>query len=208
MQEKETPANYYVDKKELYRAIVEYKNNCKVAEDEGLPKPKIPEYIGDCILKIATNLSYRYNFIRYPYRDEMIADGVENCILYFDNFDTDKYSNPFGYFTTILYYAYTRRIMKEKKQLYVRHKLTMKHIDEGLYDQMLHEEEGVDLQVNLDTEYMNDFVKNFEESLVKKRDKRSKKRGVEEFYEESDEQDIEQDDGIEILDLEERPEED
>jgi DNA-directed RNA polymerase specialized sigma subunit len=95
----------------------------KEAEEKGLPKPIVSNYIGECILKIATHLSYKPNFMNYSYRDDMILDGVENCIQYIDNFDPDKSKNPFAYFTQIIYYAFLRRIAKEKKQSYIKGKL-------------------------------------------------------------------------------------
>jgi len=87
------------------------------ADAEGVPRPYVPNYIGECIMKIATHLSYKPNFINYTFRDEMILDGIENCITYIDNFDPAKSKNPFAYFTQITYYAFIRRIQKEKKQI-------------------------------------------------------------------------------------------
>ncbi len=87
----------YVNNQALYEALVEYKKKCKEAEDAGRKKPKLPDYIGECILKIATRLSYRPNFANYPYREEMVSDGVLNCITYIDNFDPKLSTSPFGY---------------------------------------------------------------------------------------------------------------
>ena len=109
---------HYVDNKEFLRAMVEWKDNCK-EEGEQLP---VTNYIGECFLKIATHLSYRPNFINYTYRDEMISDGIENCLQYVNNFNPEKSNNPFAYFTQIIYYAFLRRIEKEKKQLYIKYK--------------------------------------------------------------------------------------
>lgn len=114
---------HYVNNKDFLAAIIEMRDKKKEAEEKGLPKPIVSNYIGDCILKIATHLSYKPNFINYSYRDDMILDGVENCIHYIDNFDPDKSSNPFAYFTQIIYYAFLRRIAKEKKQSYIKGKL-------------------------------------------------------------------------------------
>ena len=115
---------HYVDNKHLYSVIVEYKALVAEAAAENKPKPLIPNYVGHCILQIGKRLSTKPNFINYSYRDEMISDGVENCISYFDNFDPAKSSNPFAYFTQIIYYAFLRRIQKEKKQSYIKHKAT------------------------------------------------------------------------------------
>jgi len=114
---------HYVNNKDFLAAVVEMKEKVKFAEENGLPKPIISNYIGECILKIATHLSYKPNFIGYSYRDDMILDGIENCIQYIDNFDPSKSSNPFAYFTQIIYYAFLRRIAKEKKQSYIKGKL-------------------------------------------------------------------------------------
>ena len=85
--------------------------------DEELPR--ISDYIGECFLKIIQNgLSYRPNFINYTYRQEMISDGIENCLQYIHNFNPEKSNNPFiTYFTQIIYYSFIRRIQKEKKQI-------------------------------------------------------------------------------------------
>ena len=116
-------SNHYVSNLEFYAAMKDYKQACLDASEQGLPKPQIPKYIGECLYKIANKLSYRPNFINYSYRDEMIADGLENCITYFDNFNPDKSNNPFSYFTQIIYYAFLRRIQKEKKQVEIKNKM-------------------------------------------------------------------------------------
>lgn len=114
---------HYVNNAELLAALKEYRTKLLVSRESGTGKPNVSNYIGSCLLKIATHLSYKANFINYSYREEMISDGVENCIRYLYNFDPDKSSNPFAYFTQIIYYAFLRRIAKEKKQSYVKQKL-------------------------------------------------------------------------------------
>ena len=113
---------HYVDNKKLYAEMQDYLNSVKEAEEAGDDKPRIPEYIGECLLKISNRLSTRPNFINYTYRDEMISDGIENCVNYIGNFNPEKSTNPFAYFTQIIYYAFLRRIQREKKQLYIKHK--------------------------------------------------------------------------------------
>ena len=105
---------HYVDNKKFLQALKEYKDACAAAKKAKEDKPRIPEYIGECLLKIGTHLSYKPNFINYTYRDDMILDGVENCLQYIHNFDPDKSGNPFSYFTQIIFYAFLRRIKKEK----------------------------------------------------------------------------------------------
>ena len=109
-------ATHYVDNKHLFAVIIEYKASVAEAKANDKPKPLIPNYVGECILLIAKRLSTKPNFVNYSYRDEMISDGIENCISYFDNFDPEKSNNPFAYFTQIIYFAFLRRIQKEKKQ--------------------------------------------------------------------------------------------
>ena len=113
---------HYVDNKKLLQSMIEYREMISSAKNEGKPRPRVPSYIGECIMKISQHLSYRPNFINYTYRDDMISDGIENCLLYIDNFNPEKSKNPFAYFTQIIYYAFIRRIQKEKKQTYVKFK--------------------------------------------------------------------------------------
>ena len=114
---------HYVDNKKFLAAIVERKVLLKEAEEEGESKPQITNYLGECILKIANHLSYRPNFINYTYKEEMISDGIENSLQYIDNFDPEKSKNPFAYFTQIIYYAFIRRIAKEKKQQKIKDRI-------------------------------------------------------------------------------------
>ena len=114
---------HYVDNKVFLQAMIEWREKCAIAEDDGKQSPPVTNYIGECFLKIATHLSYRPNFINYTYRDEMISDGIENCLQYVKNFNPEKSKNPFAYFTQIIYYAFLRRIAKEKKQSHVKNKM-------------------------------------------------------------------------------------
>jgi hypothetical protein len=116
-------SEHYVNNKEFLYAIVAYKQDIKDAEEAGLPKPVIPRYIGECFLKIATHLSYKPNFVNYMFKDDMVCDGIENCVQYINNFNPEKSTNPFAYFTQIIHYAFLRRIQKEKKQLEIRQKI-------------------------------------------------------------------------------------
>ena len=127
-------SEHYVNNKEFLYAIVAYKQDIKDAEAAGLPKPVIPRYIGECFLKIATHLSYKPNFVNYMFREDMICDGIENCVQYIENFNPEKSKNPFAYFTQIIYYAFLRRIQKEKRQLEIKNKILTK----SGYDQVFH----------------------------------------------------------------------
>jgi hypothetical protein len=128
---------HYVNNRELldalvvYRAKVEsefYNRNSRKPTKEDRSKhwegkPPIPNYLGECFLKIATHLSYKPNFVNYMFREDMISDGIENCVQYIHNFDPEKSTNPFAYFTQIIHYAFLRRIQKEKKQLDIKTKI-------------------------------------------------------------------------------------
>lgn len=125
---------HYVDNKLFLEEIIKYRQSVQDAVYLGKPKPRITNYLAECFLKIATHLSYRPNFINYMFKEDMISDGVENCVQYIDNFDPDKSKNPFAYFTQIIYYAFLRRIAKEKRQMDIRDKL----IEKNGYDQVFH----------------------------------------------------------------------
>ena len=178
MSDKKT--KHYVNNADFLAALIEYKKQCDEAKKKNKPEPAIPNYIGECFLKIADHLSRKPNFISYSFRDEMIADGIENCLMYFRNFDPDKSKNPFAYFTQIIYYAFLRRIMKEKKQLYVKYKATEQI---GILDEfeMLEDSDGNYRQFEL-YDNISEFIHNFEENKRKK--KEGKAKGLEKFIEE------------------------
>ena len=113
---------HYVNNKEFTQAVSEFNQACKLAESKGKTPPRMTEYIGECIYKIATRLSTRPNFINYTYRDEMICDAIENCIQYIGIFNQEKSINAFAYITQICYFAFLRRIQKEKKQVFIKQK--------------------------------------------------------------------------------------
>jgi hypothetical protein len=150
----------YINNPDFLQAMISYREKVAEAEKSGKPKPQVPPYIGECFIKIATRLSHKPNFINYTFRDEMICDGIENCMQYIDNFDPDKSSNPFAYFTQIIYFAFLRRIDKEKKQLYIKFKLSERlNIDEATSEKQDHPDSQ---------EYIDNFIKSFEESRKSK----------------------------------------
>ena len=114
---------YYVNNKEFLAAITDYREKVFAAKESGDPRPRVTNYLGSCFLKIATHLSYKPNFVNYMFREDMICDGIENCLQYIDNFNPEKSKNPFAYFTQIIHYAFLRRIQKEKKQLEIKQKI-------------------------------------------------------------------------------------
>lgn len=128
--EKELNNDHYVDNKQFLAEMIKWKKEIREAEDSGDDRPPVSNYIGECFLKIAERLCSKSNFMNYPYKDEMIGDGIENCLMYAHNFNPRKSKNPFSYFTQIIYYAFLRRIEREKKQAYIKFKLT-ENMDDG-----------------------------------------------------------------------------
>ena len=131
-------SEHYVNNKELLEALIVYREKVAIAKEKDLPKPRITNYLGSCFLKIAIHLSYKPNFVNYMFRDDMISDGIENCVQYIHNFDPEKSRNPFAYFTQIIHYAFLRRIQKEKKQLDIKNKI----IEKTGFDEVMHVDEG------------------------------------------------------------------
>ena len=127
---------HYVDNKKFLVAMIEHREKVQKAEDKKRKPPMVTNYIGECFLKIANHLSYRPNFINYTYRDDMISDGIENCLQYMRNFNPEKSNNPFAYFTQIIYYAFIRRIQKEKKQQEVKQKMIANYGIEQMMDSL------------------------------------------------------------------------
>jgi hypothetical protein len=175
-------SNHYINNTEFLTALIDYKTKCIEAQENNLEDPPIPNYIGSCFLKIAEHLSRKPNFVSYSFRDEMISDGVENCIMYFRNFDPLKSDNPFAYFTQIIYYAFLRRITREKKQLYIKYKATEQFgiLDEG---EMYEDEEGNMTQFQM-YDNISEFIHTFEED--KKNKKKKALKGIEKFIDETD----------------------
>jgi DNA-directed RNA polymerase specialized sigma subunit len=166
------PKKNYVNNAEFYEAMVKYKKEVREAEDSGDDPPRIPNYIGECLYQIANRLSYKPNFVNYTYRDDMVADGLENAIMAINNFDPEKSANPFAYFTQIIYFAFLRRIQKEKKQLYVKHKVIENTvINDAAVERTNGDKVGDAAYIDLNNDYMSDFVEAFEENMRKKKEK-------------------------------------
>ena len=169
---------HYVNNKEFLVALIEYRKAVDKAEKQKKEKPPVTKYIGECFLKIAQHLSYRPNIINYTYKHDMISDGIENCLMYIHNFNPDKSQNPFAYFTQIIYYAFIRRIQKEKKQTHIKHKMieNQEYIDyvtlEG--DDTKYSVQGFDPTIMLPDE---DVYK------TKKKQPQTKTEGLENFME-------------------------
>jgi DNA-directed RNA polymerase specialized sigma24 family protein len=162
------PKEHYVNNKEFLAEMVKFKEMCAKAEKRGRRQPPITNYMGECFLKIANHLSYRPNFINYTFKDDMISDGIENCLQYVSNFNPEKSNNPFAYFTQIIYYAFIRRIQKEKKQAEIKQKL-LNRVDIHQYETI----EGDD--GNYTNSYVDYMQKNQKEEKPKKEKKVKKK---------------------------------
>lgn len=171
----------YVNNKDLLDALVKYKKDSREAEDAGDERPRVPDYIGTCIFQIATRLATKPNFSGYSYKEDMISDGIENCLLYIMNFNEEKSQNPFAYFTQIIWYAFLRRIAKEKKQMYIRFKSSQHMIATG----GTYTGDGVDLNLNTSADYMNDFVRDFEDKLAKDKAKKKETEAAKKLEEEA-----------------------
>lgn len=176
-------ATHYVNNAEMLDALKKHKVAVDEAKANGLPLPRIPEYIGECILKIANRLSRKANFMNYSYREDMVLDGIENCMQCINSFDPAKSSNPFSYFTQVIYFAFLRRIAKEKKQTYIKGRMIQDvYIDS--FDVQEHDE---------DAEFKNAYVEfmkthqNFDDSFIKKKQKKVEKKNhnLETFFEET-----------------------
>jgi hypothetical protein len=168
---------HYVDNKRLFATLVEYRDLRREAAERGDEEPRVPEYVGVCLHQIANRLSRKPNFINYTFREEMISDGLENCINYLNNFNPDKSKNPFAYFTQIIYFAFLRRIQKEKKQMYIRHKsIENSMILDDIVTQSEHMDESIKpAYIDLKNEYMTDFIKAFEDKEAEKKEQRRSK---------------------------------
>ena len=176
---KKKQTQHYVDNKNFLEEMTKFRNRVLKAQKSGRKRPMVTNYIGECFLKIANHLAYRPNFINYTFRDDMISDGIENCLQYMDNFNPEKSNNPFAYFTQIIYYAFIRRIQKEKKQVLVKQKI----IANTDTDEFLTQLDGDDGQYK---NQMIEFLKAnqgnvVEEPKTKKQKKQEKQKNLEKF---------------------------
>ena len=169
-------SEHYVNNKEFLAALIEYRTLVEIAyrkkfgkilseQDKSErarrwdTKPHIPRYVGECFLKIANHLSFKPNFVNYMFKEDMISDGIENCVQYIDNFDPDR-GNPFAYFTQIIYYAFLRRIQKEKKQLEIKSKI----LERSGYDEVLYADKN---ELNFSSSDYNGIKQNIEQKTRK-----------------------------------------
>ena len=133
-------SEHYVNNKEFLAALIKYREDKEIAVLQNKPKPPIPRYIGECFLKIANHLSFKPNFVNYMFKEDMISDGIENCVNYIHNFNPEKSQNPFAYFTQIIHYAFLRRIQREKRQLEIKNKI----LENSGYAEVFHDNNTLD----------------------------------------------------------------
>lgn len=173
---------HYVNNQDLYNAIIAYKAKVTIALIEGKEKPRIPDYIGECIWKIATRLSTKPCFMGYSFREDMIGDGIENCILYFDDYDPEIGKNPFAYFTQVIYFAFLRRINKEEKNRYIIYKNFQETILNNGHESLLTDSDDNHILSPVLYDNINEFMRKFEhKEAVKKEKRKIAKEGLEKF---------------------------
>ena len=186
---KKTARVHYVDNAKFYNEILKHKERVKEAREKGLEDPRLPDYIGECIWKIAEKLSTKPCFISYSFRDEMISDGIENCILYFNDYNPDIGKNPFAYFTQVIYYAFLRRINKEEKNRYTIYKNFQETIVNLGVSNLLTDSDDNHMIPNQIYDNINEFMDKFEKKEKAKKEKRKiAKEGLIQFYEEENDE--------------------
>lgn len=163
MTKKPRARKNYVNKADLLVALGIHAAACKEAKENGKQRPDIPRYIGECIWDIANGVAKRPNFASYPFREDMVMDGVENCLQYMHNFNPEKTDNPFGYFTQIVWYAFLRRIAKEKKQMYIRYKSSDQLLMMG---QTYEGGDEITMHLGGQVDYINDFIDDYETKMA------------------------------------------
>lgn len=174
---------HYVDNQKFYQEIVVYRKALLEARERGdNEEPRIPDYVGECILKIAEKLSTKPCFVNYSYRDEMISDGIENCILYFKDYNPEIGQNPFAYFTQVIYYAFIRRISKEEKNRYTIYKSFQEMMTTNDMEQLTDSDDKHILPTKM-YDNINDFMTKFEKKEEEKKEKRKiMKQGLQNFF--------------------------
>jgi hypothetical protein len=188
MATKKRKSVHYVDNKKFLQAIIDYRKQLKEAREKGIPEPQFPEYIGECLLKIATGFSTKPSYVNYSFREEMIMDGVENCIKYFEGFDPEYNSgvegapppNPFAYFTTTIYRAFLRRIKEEEEERYALYSNFSETITCDMTELM--DDNGNHLMPQGMYDNINQFMKRFEDKQKELKEKRKQaKIGLQKF---------------------------
>jgi len=164
----------YVNNPDFLEALIIYKKQCNAADAAKVERPRIPKYIGECIFMIANRISTRKNFSGYAFREDMVMDGVETCFRYIDRFKPEKYNNPFGFFSIVIWRAFLQRIAKEKRQLYLKYKNSqLIHVNGGSYYNDVSSDAGINGS-GVDIDYMNAFIEDYENKVEEKKIKNKK----------------------------------
>lgn len=175
--------NEYVNNQQFLAALIEYNKKKIDAENSGSTPPRMSNYLGQCIQLIATRLSYNKNFVNYMFREDMVGDGIENGIRAVDSFDPEKSNNPFGYFTRVIYFAFLRRIEKEKKELYTKFKRLESMGTIG--DENGSDTTEFNTQLGGDNDYRDEFIRKYETKLkekkLKAKDRSDERKGIEKY---------------------------
>lgn len=183
-------SNHYVDNEQFLKEMTAYRSAVIEADVAGKDRPRVPNSIGVSLLKIATHLARKPNFANYSFREDMVSDGVENCLLYISNFDPEKSKNPFAYFTQIIYYAFLRRIQREKKQMYVKYKTMENEVISSLIDSDTDEATTQNINGMIHDayaeEFIREFIDSFETSERKRNASKKKSSGIIKFMEEEE----------------------
>lgn len=153
-------AKNYINNKTLYTAMIDYRNKLEESIKNGEDKPIIPNYIAQSILLICNNLAVKPNFSGYSYKQDMISDAIVDCVAAVDKFNPDKTNNPFAYFTQIAWNAFLRRLDKEKKQTYIKHK----NFENSFLMNEWSESDNSQLKSN---EFSAEIIKSYENKLTK-----------------------------------------
>lgn len=161
----------YINNKKLYEHMVVWHQAMKEAAEKGEPRPQVPDYVARAIMLIAENLSTKFSYARYSYRDEMVADAILNAVRYVHNFNPEKSKYPFAYISRMVNRTFYQRIDLEQRQQYAMLANSQRYL---ILDQLNPNQimgEGVELYDNL-----LDFMENFEDKHERKAHKKKVRR--------------------------------
>lgn len=160
--------NYYVDNKEIHQLFVAHKKKVEAALEAGEEMPRACDGIGQFFIDISKGVCSRANFVNYPFKEDMILDGIENCVMALNNYDPDKFDRPYAYFTKVVWWSNLRKIEREHKQLYVK----FKSLQNAVLENTLVEGEDENFQyddVTLDNDKMTPIINKFEKKKSPKK---------------------------------------
>jgi len=171
-------AIHYIDNAKFFEEMKAYHEAYHEAKAASKPKPRLSDYAGSCFIKIAERLSLSPMFRNYPFREEMVAHGIENCVQCAHSFNPSTTQNPFAYFTQVTYWAFFRKMQDEKKQLYIRAKMALRSDSLDVLAAFQDESQADDNgnAIAIDTTYLSDFVRKYEEGQAIKLRRRKERR--------------------------------